>query len=371
MEQNIFFTSIDRASGTIIGYQVGKDWVPIQVWKIRIAQAENEKVHQVRSQHQTASDVDHQHHLPTSFVGDNLIYKYLDSNLFSISTFNSDSNTLTVYIINGVSGKIVYKFQESNVTPGEPIDMYLSENFFVLAFKRSSTSYGALPQQEISVTEFFQSREESDTVKMLKDFYINKAERLIQKKFSSFELESPVVIQESYLLTVDVKKIALTQSTRHVTSKMLVVITSNDQIYSIENALYTARRQHKSEAEAIKQRELDEATTLGPIKEKNETEKLLDVKSTLFPPYDGVIPQKNTRFISHDVHLVDLKSIYTMATRLESTTTVLAIGHDIFGARINPEGNFDRLHENFDAKFLFGSIIFLIIAVQAAQIYVK
>jgi len=249
--------------------------------------------------------------------------------------------------------------------------MYLSENYFVLAFKRSSTSYGALPQQEISVTEFFQSREESDTVKMLKDFYINKAERLIQKKFSSFELESPVVIQESYLLTVDVKKIALTQSIRHVTSKMLVVITSNDQIYSIENALYTARRQHKSEAEAIKQRELDEATTLGPIKEKNETEKLLDVKSTLFPPYDGVIPQKNTRFISHDVHLVDLKSIYTMETRLESTTTVLAIGHDIFGARINPEGNFDRLHENFDAKFLFGSILFLFFAVYAAQVYVK
>jgi len=39
-----------------------------------------------------------------------MIYKYLDSNLFSISTYNSDSNTLTVYIINGVSGKIVYKF---------------------------------------------------------------------------------------------------------------------------------------------------------------------------------------------------------------------------------------------------------------------
>ena len=88
-------------------------------------------------------------------MGDNLIYKYLDTNLFSISTYNSDSNTLTVYIINGVSGKIVYKFQESNVTPGEPIDMYLSENYFVLTFKRSSSSYGALPQQEISVTEFF------------------------------------------------------------------------------------------------------------------------------------------------------------------------------------------------------------------------
>lgn len=155
------------------------------------------------------------------------------------------------------------------------------------------------------------------------------------------------MVQESYLLTVDVKKIALTQSIQHVTSKMLVLITNNNQVYSIENALFTARRQRKEEKEAAEARALEEATTFGPIKEKNDTEKLLDFKSQLYPPYDGVIPQKNTRFISYDTPLVDLKSIYTFPTRLESTTTLLAIGHDIFSARISPEGSFDRLHENF------------------------
>lgn len=55
-------------------------------------------------------------------------------------------------------------------------------------------------------------------------------------------MEAPVVIQESYLLTVDVKKIALTQSVQHITGKMLVLITSNDQVYSIENSLFSARR---------------------------------------------------------------------------------------------------------------------------------
>lgn len=60
-------------------------------------------------------------------------------------------------------------------------------------------------------------------------------------------METPVVIQESYLLTMDVKKIALTQSLSHVTSKMAVMITSNDQVYTIENMIFTARRQHKQE----------------------------------------------------------------------------------------------------------------------------
>ena len=84
--------------------------------------------------------------MPTSFVGDNLIYKYLDSNLLAVSTINDESRVLSIYIINGVSGKVVYKFQQNGISPGEPIDMFLSENYFLLAFKRASKSQGGLPQ---------------------------------------------------------------------------------------------------------------------------------------------------------------------------------------------------------------------------------
>ena len=81
-------------------------------------------------------------------------------------------------------------------------------------------------------------------------------------------------------MTLDVRKIALSQSLRHITGKMLVLITSNDQVYSIENSLFSARRQHKAEAEAIVERELAEAMTFGP---KNDTEKIIDVKNPLLP----------------------------------------------------------------------------------------
>lgn len=304
-------------------------------------------------------------------MGDNLIYKYLDSNLFAVTTFNSETGTLSIYIINGISGKVVYKFEENSVSQGEPIDMFLSENYFVLAFKRASAAPGQLPQQELSVTEFYQSKEEADTVKLLKDFYINKADRLMQQEFSSFSMDAPFVIQESYLLTVDVKKIALTQSLAHVSSKMLVLITSNDQLYSIENAMFTARRQTKAEAEAAADKLAMAATMLAPEKPRNDTDRIMDVKSTLFPPYDGVIPQRNTNFISYDLELTDLREVYTFPTRLESTSAVVAIGHDIFFARITAESNFDRLHEDFKAPALFATIVGLIVALYAAQVYVK
>jgi len=127
--------------------------------------------------------------MPTSFLGDNIIYKYLDSNLFVVSTLDSTSTTISIYIINGVSGKIVYKFKEQGIAANEPIDMFLNENYLILAFRRSSDAYGNLPKQEISVSEFFQSREEADTMKLLKDFYVYKDKRLTQRTFSSFEME--------------------------------------------------------------------------------------------------------------------------------------------------------------------------------------
>uniref|UniRef100_A0A7S3N288 ER membrane protein complex subunit 1 n=1 Tax=Strombidium inclinatum TaxID=197538 RepID=A0A7S3N288_9SPIT len=153
----------------------------------------------------------------------------------------------------------------------------------------------------------------------------------------------------------------------HVTNKALVFITSNNQVYSVEHQLYTARRQTKEEAEAAKERELEQSLSLLP---KNETD-LLDVKSVLFPQYDGMIPQRNTKFISYDLDLVNLDKLISFSTRLESTSAILATGHDVFFARFMPEGNFDRLNENFKSPLLFGVIVVLVVALFAAQTYIK
>ena len=131
--------------------------------------------------------------------------------------------------------------------------------------------------------------------------------------------------------------------------------------------LYTARRQTKEEAELAKERELEAQLTLGP---KNESE-IIDVKSDIFPPYDGLIPQRNTKFISYNSDLTDLRNLVSFSTRLESTSAILATGHDIFFARFMPEGNFDRLNENFKSPLLFGVIAVLVISLVSAKTYIK
>jgi hypothetical protein len=135
--ENIFFTCIDKETGVLSGYQVTAGWKAVKVWQIKVAENKGDMIHQVRSQHQTSSEIEHQHYLPTAFVGDNLIYKYLDSNLFAISTM-SLTDTLSIYIINGVSGKIVYKFSIPDISSEHPIDMLLQEHQLVLSYKRQS-----------------------------------------------------------------------------------------------------------------------------------------------------------------------------------------------------------------------------------------
>jgi len=77
-DENIFFTSVNPEQGTLTGYKIGAGWVPMQLWKVAITQEDGERFHQIASQNQMSSDIDHQHFLPTSFINDNIIYKYLD-----------------------------------------------------------------------------------------------------------------------------------------------------------------------------------------------------------------------------------------------------------------------------------------------------
>lgn len=78
------------------------------------------------------------HFTPTAFSGENIIYKHLDSNVFTLATVSSHSegNTadLNVYLINGVSGKVLHKYYEKNVRIDLHIEFVLSEHVYILAF---------------------------------------------------------------------------------------------------------------------------------------------------------------------------------------------------------------------------------------------
>ena len=200
-----------------------------------------------------------------------------------------------------------------------PIDFALSENLFVLAFQRAPNLAGGLSHQELTVTELYSQRQEDNTKKLLLEYYSRGEDRLLQKHFSSFMIDQPVIIQESYVVPFMIKGLALTQTLHHITGKNLVVLTNNNQVYQIDHNFFTARRPHADNLV------LNAAPPVSPDPKKGaeQTSTLLtsaDLKNKELPPYDAVIPVLHNKYLSYGLHLVDLKNIKAFPTRLESTT---------------------------------------------------
>ena len=90
-----------------------------------------------------------------------------------------ESPDVIVYLVNGVSGKVIHRYLERKVRLDQPIDFVLSENLFVLAFQRQAAN--GLSHQELTVTELYSSRQEDNTKKLLIEYYTRGEERLLQQ----------------------------------------------------------------------------------------------------------------------------------------------------------------------------------------------
>lgn len=224
-----------------------------------------------------------------------------------------------------------------------------TENFFAASYQRFNIETSLL-QQELQVIELFSPRYEDDTKSLLMAYWKGN-ERVTGTEYSSFKMESkPKVVAETYVLTFGVKAIALTETAHHIAGRAMVLLTSDNKVYTISEKLFSARRPH----EAVQKTFAEELQAM--TEEIEGAEKPLVLKSAEFPKYEPVLAQNNKKFLSYDLELIGLKTIQTFDTRLESTTQVFAYGHDLFLTRFQPDKGFDMLDEDFNHIALFVAI---------------
>lgn len=198
-----YYTQIKKAEGKIFGYRLNANTMQSEnTWKVALDS--NQEIREVRTQYLSNSQVTKGISiLPTVFGQDgDLFYKFLDSSMFSVVTANkNDPSTLTVYLINGVTGRIVHQFKEANVSASSQhhISTIFSEQFFIMSLVRMNPITG-VSQNELTVIELYSKKKEGDTQVLLKD-YFKGADRITSHKYSSFSEEGePVVLRESYIM---------------------------------------------------------------------------------------------------------------------------------------------------------------------------
>jgi hypothetical protein len=87
-----------------------------------------------------------EHVLPTAFGEEGiLLFKYLDSNMFAVTTANaSDPTLITVTLVNGVTGSIIHQHSIDNVSISgkHSFATLFTENYFAASYQRFNSETG-------------------------------------------------------------------------------------------------------------------------------------------------------------------------------------------------------------------------------------
>ena len=276
-----------------------------------------------------------------------ILFKYLEPTLFAIATTAINGggvdNALSVYIVEGSTGRIVHQFLEKNVMLDKPINLLLDENMLILTFQRM----GKLGEgvQQIQTVDLYEQNISHHARDVIVDY-------LSGKNSTSLYGEMPIVIQQAYIFPYVISSLGITRTMQGITGKDLLLILENNQVYALKQLLISPRR---------------------PISETMNENIDLDLTSNLqnreLMPYDAYLPFTPQAVISHRHKLIGLRKITTAASRMESTSLAISFGSDLFYSTVAPEKQFDVLSEDFKKSYLLLTCLGLMILTKVSTWY--
>ncbi|KAL9653998.1 hypothetical protein ABK040_014207 [Willaertia magna] len=269
----------------------------------------------------------------------NVLYKYLNPALFAISTITNEGNEsgLNIYIIDGVTGHIVYQVHHEGATG--PVNMILDENLLVY-------HYTNVKQMRYEITSIELFNEGTEFQK--KGFGDILKEKIFGTKdvgvLSSYNYGKPIAKRNTFIFPVGIRSMGISQTLIGITNKQIILSLTNDQLYLLDKRLIDARRPK------------DPANSPDEIQEG-------------LIPYNPYLPYVTTLVPNYfrPVHRINL--IETSPSILESTTLMFSSGLDLFFTRLSPSKKFDILNDDFNYLLLIVSVSSILVLSYVAKWY--
>lgn len=275
-------------------------------------------------------------------MGDrSVMYKYLNPHMILLTTQRiDDSGIASVYLLDSVSGAVLYSATHTSVDKSKKIVALLCENWFVYSFYADEDLSSDVPTAkgyQLVVTELYESPLKND-----------RGPLRSMEDFSSFDPQvvgvKPYAISQTYVSPIPIIAMSVTTTKQSITTTDLLVFTdSPPSLLSIPKRLLDPRR------------------PIGRDPDANEREEGL-------LRYDPVLPIDHRSILTHKRELMFIEGgnvgISTSPSLMESTSLVVVWSDtDVFGTRVAPSGPFDMLGKGFGKAQLVVTVVALTVGV--------
>lgn len=266
-------------------------------------------------------------------LGDrSVLYKYLNPNLVLVTT-TSDS-TASFYLLDGISGAVLYSTTHRGVDTSQPITSAMAENWFAYSLYADETPDSPAKGFQLVISELYESPIPNDRGPL------GSATNYSTLSSSPNGLARPHVLTQSFLIPEPISHMAVTQTRQGITIRQLIcALPTLNSLIGIPRPVLDPRR------------------PVGRDPTTAEREEGL-TKYAPFLEFDG------KWFLSHTRDLARVRAVIAAPTLLESTGLVFAFGGgDVFGSRVAPSQAFDILGKGFSKFQLLVTVIALLVGV--------
>lgn len=276
-------------------------------------------------------------------LGDRTVkYKYLNPNTLVLAAVDDAARTLTVYLLDTVSGQLLHSSQYAGVDSTKPIECAMAENWFVCTFfgqysLRDSPTQ-SLKGYQIVVSDLYES-DEPNSRGPLGDNTPNFSALDPVDVPTADGVALPSVVSQAYVLSAPISALQVTQTRQGITSRQLLAyLPESHGIVGIPRALLEPRR------------------PVGRDPTPAEAEEGL-------MRYHPAIEIDPKLVVTHERDVLGVEEILAAPAVVESTSLVFAYGVDVFGTRVAPSFLFDILGKGFNKVALVGTVLALFVGV--------
>ncbi|KAH8590702.1 hypothetical protein B0O99DRAFT_520944 [Bisporella sp. PMI_857] len=266
----------------------------------------------------------------------NVLYKYLNPNLILVTAVSDKASSASFYLLDSVSGDILYTSSHEGVDTTQPIASALTENWFTYSLwgdvLSATSSLPGSKGYQLVVSELFESAFPNDRGPL---GTADNSSSLEPSEVPNAEPTVPHVITQSFITPELISKMSVTQTGQGITTRQLLcTLSSSNAIIGIPQTILNPRR---------------------PVGRDPTNPEL---EEGLFK-YQPVIDIDPKLVLTHEREVIGIKNVITSPALLESTSLLFAYGIDIFGTRVAPSAAFDILGKGFNKLSLVATVLAL------------